>query len=52
MIDSVFVPGTTPVHHRPCVLLFTVFYSLINLSVDLAYAALDPRIRLGRERGS
>ena len=34
------------------VLLFTVFYSLINLSVDLAYAALDPRIRLGRERGS
>jgi ABC-type dipeptide/oligopeptide/nickel transport system permease component len=29
------------------VLLFTVFYSLINLLVDLAYAALDPRIRLG-----
>lgn len=29
------------------VLLFTVFYSLINLAVDLAYAALDPRIRLG-----
>lgn len=28
------------------VLLFTVFYSLINLAVDLAYAALDPRIRL------
>jgi len=28
------------------VLLFTVFYSLINLGVDLAYAALDPRIRL------
>jgi len=28
------------------VLLFTVFYSLINLIVDLAYVALDPRIRL------
>ncbi len=34
------------------VLLFTVFYSLINLIVDLAYAALDPRIRLGQERGT
>ena len=28
------------------VLLFTMFYSLINLAVDLAYGALDPRIRL------
>jgi ABC-type dipeptide/oligopeptide/nickel transport system permease component len=28
------------------VLLFTVFYSLTNLLVDLAYAAIDPRIRL------
>lgn len=28
------------------VLLFTIFYSLINLIVDLLYAALDPRIRL------
>lgn len=28
------------------VLLFTIFYSLINLMVDLLYAALDPRIRL------
>lgn len=31
------------------VLLFTVFYSLINLVVDLLYAALDPRIRLDGE---
>ena len=28
------------------VLLFTIFYSLINLAIDLLYAALDPRIRL------
>ena len=28
------------------VLLFTMLYSLINLAVDLLYAALDPRIRL------
>ena len=28
------------------VLLFTIFYSLINLMVDLLYVALDPRIRL------
>lgn len=32
------------------VLLFTVFYSLINLAVDLAYAALDPRIRLDNKK--
>lgn len=32
------------------VLLFTVFYSLINLAVDLAYAMLDPRIRLDNKR--
>lgn len=28
------------------VLLFTIFYSLINLAVDLIYAWVDPRIRL------
>lgn len=28
------------------VLLFTMFYSIINLIVDLAYTALDPRIKL------
>ncbi len=33
------------------VLLFTVFYSLINLAVDLLYAALDPRIRLDSGAG-
>lgn len=30
------------------VLLFTAFYSLINLAVDLAYGALDPRISLSQ----
>ena len=29
------------------VLLYTLFYSLINLAVDLLYGVLDPRIRLG-----
>ena len=28
------------------VLLFTAFYSLINLAVDLLYGVVDPRIRL------
>ena len=28
------------------VLLYTLFYSLINLAVDLLYGVLDPRIRL------
>lgn len=44
-IDSVFArdyPVTMSI-----VLLFTVFYSLINLLVDLSYALIDPRIRLG-----
>ncbi|MCW5622871.1 MAG: ABC transporter permease subunit, partial [Burkholderiales bacterium] len=27
------------------ILLFSVFYVLINLVIDLAYLALDPRIR-------
>lgn len=43
-IDSVFArdyPVTMSV-----VLLFTMFYSLINLLVDLSYALIDPRIRL------
>ena len=29
------------------VLLFTLFYAGVNLIVDLLYAAIDPRIRLG-----
>jgi ABC-type dipeptide/oligopeptide/nickel transport system permease component len=29
------------------VLLFTLFYTLINLLVDLLYGVIDPRIRLG-----
>jgi ABC-type dipeptide/oligopeptide/nickel transport system permease component len=29
------------------VLLFTLFYTLINLAVDLLYGVIDPRIRLG-----
>jgi ABC-type dipeptide/oligopeptide/nickel transport system permease component len=42
-IDSIFArdyPVITAI-----VLLFTLFYSLINLAVDLLYAAIDPRIR-------
>jgi ABC-type dipeptide/oligopeptide/nickel transport system permease component len=42
-IDSIFArdyPVITAI-----VLLFTLFYSLINLVVDLLYAAIDPRIR-------
>jgi ABC-type dipeptide/oligopeptide/nickel transport system permease component len=42
-IDSIFArdyPVITAI-----VLLFTVFYALINLVVDLLYVAIDPRIR-------
>lgn len=43
-IDSIFArdyPVTMSI-----VLLFTMFYSLINLLVDLSYALIDPRVRL------
>jgi ABC-type dipeptide/oligopeptide/nickel transport system permease component len=32
------------------VLLFTLFYSGVNLAVDLLYGIVDPRIRLGGVR--
>jgi len=44
-IDSIFArdyPVMTAI-----VLLFTLFYAVINLGVDLLYVAIDPRIRLG-----
>lgn len=47
-IDSIFArdyPVTMSI-----VLLFTVFYSIINLLVDLSYALIDPRIRLSEGR--
>ncbi len=43
-IDSIF--GRDYPVISAIVLLFTVFYALINLGVDLLYAAIDPRIRL------
>lgn len=43
-IDSIFARDYPVV--MTIVLLFTVFYSLINLLVDLLYAVVDPRIRL------
>ena len=47
-IDSIFARDYPVV--MTIVLLFTVFYSLINLLVDLLYAVVDPRIRLqGRD---
>lgn len=48
-IDSIFArdyPVTMSI-----VLLFTVFYSLINLLVDLSYALIDPRIRIDGRSG-
>ena len=32
------------------VMLFTGFYALINLSVDLLYGLVDPRIRVDAQR--
>jgi ABC-type dipeptide/oligopeptide/nickel transport system permease component len=47
-IDSIFArdyPVTMAI-----VLLFTLFYALINLGVDLLYGVVDPRIRVGDGR--
>jgi ABC-type dipeptide/oligopeptide/nickel transport system permease component len=43
-IDSIFARDYPVV--MTIVLLFTAFYSVINLVVDLLYAVIDPRIRL------
>ena len=48
MIESIFArdyPVTMAI-----VLLFTFFYTGINLAVDLLYGVIDPRIRLGTGR--
>lgn len=42
-IDSIFARDYPVV--MTVVLLFTIFYSVINLIVDLLYAVVDPRIR-------
>jgi ABC-type dipeptide/oligopeptide/nickel transport system permease component len=42
-VDSIFARDY-PVA-MAIVLLFTLFYALINLTVDILYAAIDPRIR-------
>ena len=43
-IDSIFARDYPVV--MTIVLIFTAFYSLINLLVDILYAVIDPRIRL------
>jgi len=35
---------------QACVLLISTAYVLVNLMTDIAYAWIDPRIRLGAER--
>ena len=42
-VDSIFARDY-PVA-MAVVLLFTAFYALINLTVDVLYAVIDPRIR-------
>ena len=42
-IDSIFARDYPVI--SAIVVLFTVFYALINLAVDLLYAAIDPRVR-------
>jgi peptide/nickel transport system permease protein len=46
LIDSVFQRDMPAV--QGCILLIVVFFLAINTLVDIAYVAIDPRIRYGR----
>ena len=45
MVDSVFQRDMPAV--QGCILMIVVFFLVINTMVDLAYVAIDPRIRYG-----
>jgi peptide/nickel transport system permease protein len=49
LVDAIFSRDFLMV--QGCVLVITVAYVLINSTVDLLYAALDPRIRLETKNG-
>src|SRR5882762_117826 len=46
LVDSVFQRDIPAV--QGCILLIVLFFLIINTLVDLAYVAIDPRIRYGR----
>ena len=45
LVDSVFQRDIPAV--QGCILLIVLFFLVINTLVDLAYVAIDPRIRYG-----
>ena len=45
LVDSVFQRDIPTV--QGCILLIVTFFLLINMLIDLAYVAIDPRIRYG-----
>ena len=49
LVDSIYARDYAVI--QACVLMFAVFFVLINLLVDLLYIILDPRIRYGRGAG-
>jgi len=46
LVDSIYARDYAMI--QACVLLFAVFFVLINLLVDILYVYLDPRIRYGK----
>lgn len=48
LVDSIFARDFTMI--QGCTLLIAVIFTLLNLTVDMAYAFLDPRIRYGVSR--
>ncbi|MFA6808551.1 MAG: nickel ABC transporter permease, partial [Eubacteriales bacterium] len=47
LVDSIFARDLLMI--QACVILFAVFFILINLIVDITYCYLDPRIRYKKE---
>ena len=44
MVDAIFARDYPVI--RACILLFSVIFLVVNLAVDMAYVAIDPRIRV------
>lgn len=49
LVENIFARDFMMV--QGCVLFIAVFYTVINFSVDMLYAAIDPRVRVERRHG-
>ncbi len=49
LVENIFARDFMMV--QGCVLFIAVFYTVINFSVDMLYAVVDPRVRMERRHG-